>query len=81
MRINLLHNIHSVAKYESKLLMRSWFYRVFLVLAVLALGVFNFGALVSGEGGFWFMKALPANIPYVNLMFLNTGQAIIARYI
>lgn len=81
MRINLLHNIHSVAKYESKLLMRSWFYRVFLVLAVLALGVFNFGALVSGEGGFWFMKALPANIPYVNLMFLNTGQAIIAVFL
>ncbi len=27
------------------------------------------------------MKALPANIPYVNLLFLNTGQAIIAVFL
>ncbi len=76
-----LHNIQSVAKYESKLLMRSWFYRIFLVLAVLVLCVFNFGALVADGGGIWLMKALPANIPYVNLMFLNTGQAIIAVFL
>jgi len=77
-----LFNIHSVAKYESKLLMRSWFYRIFLVLAVLFLCLFNFMALVSENGGgFWMMKALPANIPYINLMFLNTGQAIIAVFL
>ncbi len=78
-----LHNIQSVAKYESKLLARSWFYRIFLVLAVLFLSVFNFLALVSedGGGGFWMMRALPANIPYINLMFLNTGQAIIAVFL
>jgi ABC-type transport system involved in multi-copper enzyme maturation permease subunit len=76
-----LHNIQSVAKYESKLLMRSWFYRIFLVLAILFLCIFNFAALVSENSGFWLMKALPANIPYVNLMFLNTGQAIIAVFL
>lgn len=76
-----LHNIQSVAKYESKLLMRSWFYRIFLILAILFLCIFNFGALVAEGGGFWIMKALPANIPYVNLMFLNTGQAIIAVFL
>lgn len=76
-----LHNIQSVAKYESRLLMRSWFYRIFLVLAVLFLCIFNFVALVADDGGIWLMKALPANIPYVNLMFLNTGQAIIAVFL
>ncbi|MDR2816478.1 MAG: xanthan lyase, partial [Proteiniphilum sp.] len=76
-----LHNIQSVAKYESKLLMRSWFYRIFLVLAVLFLCIFNFAALVAEGGGFWIMKALPANIPYINLMVLNTGQAIIAVFL
>lgn len=76
-----LHNIQSVAKYESKLLMRSWFYRIFLVLAILFLCIFNFATLVADGGGFWLMKALPANIPYVNLMFLNTGQAIIAVFL
>lgn len=76
-----LYNIHSVAKYESKLLMRSWFYRIFLLLAILFLSIFNFGALVAEQGGMWLMKALPANIPYINLMFLNTGQAIIAVFL
>ncbi len=77
-----LYNIQSVARYESKLLMRSWFFRIFLVLAVLFLSFYNFIALVSEDsGGFWLMKALPANIPYINLMFLNTGQAIIAVFL
>lgn len=77
-----LYNIHSVAKYESKLLMRSWFYRIFLVLVVLFLSFYNFIALVAEDsGGFWLMKALPANIPYINLMLLNTGQAIIAVFL
>ncbi|MDR0575944.1 MAG: xanthan lyase [Tannerella sp.] len=75
-------NVRSVAKYESKLLMRSWFYRVFLILAVLFLCIFNFAVLISGDaGGFWLMKALPSNIPYVNLLLLNTGQAIIAVFL
>ena len=77
-----LYNIQSVARYESKLLMRSWFYWIFLVLAILLLCLFNFLALVSEDsGGYWLMKALPANIPYINLMFLNTGQAIIAVFL
>ncbi len=77
-----LHNIRSVAKYESKLLMRSWFYRIFLILAVLFLCLFNFFALVSEDsGGFWLMKAISSNIPYVNLLFLNTGQAVIAVFL
>jgi ABC-type transport system involved in multi-copper enzyme maturation permease subunit len=77
-----LKNISSVAKYESKLLMRSWFYRIFLVLAVLFLCIFNFAALVSEDGGgFWLMKAIPSNIPYLNLLLLNTGQAVIAVFL
>lgn len=76
-----LHNIQSVAKYESKLLMRSWFYRIFFVLAILFLCIFNIVALVAEQGGFWLMKALPANIPYLNLLLLNTGQAIIAVFL
>jgi len=78
----LLDNIKSVAKYESKLLMRSWFYRVFLILAVLFLCIFNFNAIINeGSSGFWLMKAIPENIPYINLLFLNTGQAIIAVFL
>ncbi|MDR1098122.1 MAG: xanthan lyase, partial [Tannerella sp.] len=77
-----LHNIRSVAKYESKLLMRSWFYRIFMILAILFLCLFNFVALVSEDsGGFWLMKAISSNIPYANLLLLNTGQAVIAVFL
>ena len=79
--MSVLFNIHSVAKYESKLLTRSWFYRIFMILAILFLGVFNGTTLISEQGSNWFMKALPANIPYINLMLLNTGQAIIAVFL
>ena len=80
--MSVLSNIRSVAKYESKLLMRSWFYRVFLILAILFLCLFNFAALISEDsGGLWLMKAISSNIPYVNLLFLNTGQAVIAVFL
>ncbi|MGI6572452.1 MAG: xanthan lyase [Fermentimonas sp.] len=79
---NRLHSIRSVALYESKLLKRSWFYRIFLILAILFLCIFNFVALVwEGYSGLWLMKALPAMIPYANLLYLNTGQAIIAVFL
>ena len=62
--------------------MRSWFYRIFMILAVLFICIFNFGSLVfQSGGGNWLMKSLPANIPYINLMLLNTGQAIIAVFL
>ena len=77
-----LSNIRSVAKYESKLLMRSWFYRIFLILAVLCLCIFNFAALVAENGAdMWMIRAISSNIPYVNLLLLNTGQAVIAVFL
>ena len=79
--MSILDNIKSVAKYESKLLMRSWFYRLFLIMAVLFICVYNFNALINSDGTNWIMKALPSNIPYINLLFLNTGQAIIAVFL
>ena len=77
-----LSNISSVAKYESKLLMRSWFYRIFLILAVLFLCFYNLAALVLEDSGVpWMIRALSSNIPYVNLLLLNTGQAVIAVFL
>ncbi len=40
--MTFISNIQSVAKYESKLLIRSWFFRVFTVLAVTIITFFNF---------------------------------------
>jgi len=74
-----VHNISSIAKYEVTTLLRSWFFRIFSVLAMIFLLFFNMGTLIF-EGN-WDMKAIPANIPYVNLLILNTVQAIIAIFL
>lgn len=77
-----IHNIRSVAKYESKILIRSWFFKVFTVLAVLILFGFNFEMLLPNHGfTMWMVKAVPSNIPYMNILLLNTGQAIIAIFL
>ena len=73
-------NVRSVAKYESILLRRSWFYRIFLVLAVLFFVIFNYGNLIDSNNN-WVMRALASNIPYINLLLLNAGQAVIAVFL
>ena len=80
--MSFINNIQSVAKYESKILIRSWFFKVFMVLAILILGFFDFGMLVADNGGgMWMLKALPSNLPYLNLLLLNTGQAVICIFL
>lgn len=77
------HNIHSIAKYETKTLLRSWFFRIFAILALVILFFFNFGMLTQDNGGAgnWQIKALPSILPYVNLLLLNVAQAIIAIFL
>jgi hypothetical protein len=36
---------------------------------------------MEDSDGFWAAKAIPSNIPYINLLLLNTGQAIIAIFL
>ena len=80
--MTFISNIQSVAKYESKLLIRSWFFRVFTVLAVAIITFFNFMLIVSEDsGGIWIATAIPSNIPYLILLLLNTGQAVIAIFL
>jgi len=78
-----LHNITSIAKYEITTLLRSWFFRIFAILAMVFLFFFNMGLLIFGNGGSgnWDMKAISSVIPYVNLLILNTVQAIIAIFL
>ena len=78
-----LHNILSIAKYEITTLLRSWFFRIFAILAIFFLFFFNLGTLIMDNGGAGNsdLKALSSAIPYVNLLILNTVQAIIAIFL
>jgi ABC-type transport system involved in multi-copper enzyme maturation permease subunit len=75
------HNIFSIARYEITTLLRSWFFRIFALLAVIILFFFNLGTLVMGNGWNWDLKAVSSIIPYVNLLMLNTVQAVIAIFL
>lgn len=47
--MSFIMNIRSVAKYESKILVRSWFFRIFTLLAVVFLGFFNFAMMLMED--------------------------------
>ncbi|MDO5570801.1 MAG: ABC transporter permease [Bacteroidales bacterium] len=74
-----LNTINSVAKYERKLLFRSWFFRIFAFLTIVPLGIFNYATAFDNAS--WVIKAIPSSIPYMNILFLNVGQAIIAIFL
>lgn len=77
-----LHNILSIAKYERKTLLRSWFFRIFGILSLLVLFAMNFGMIIEGGGEQgWAIRSIPAAIPYFNLLILNVAQAIIAVFL
>ena len=76
-----LHLIRTIARYEMRTLLRSWFFRIFAALAVIGLGIFNVAVFVPASGAPWIYRALPASIPYANLIMLNLGQAIVAVFL
>ena len=79
-----IHNILSIAKYERKTLLRSWFFKIFTILSLLVLFGMNFGLVIEGgdrEGISWAVHAVPSAIPYFNLLILNLAQAIIAVFL
>lgn len=77
--MSLFTTINSVARYERKLLFRSWFFRIFAILSLVPICFFNW--IFLKESPEWTLRAIPSNIPYMNLLFLNVGQAIIAIFL
>ena len=77
--MNLI-NIWNVATYESKTLFRSWFFRIFAILALLILFGTNMG-FFGTQDTLWTFRAIAANLPYINVLFINVAQAIIAVFL
>lgn len=76
------HNILSIAKYERKTLLRSWFFRIFSILSLFVLFGMNMGMVIQGGGPEgWAIRSIPSAIPYFNLLILNVAQAIIAVFL
>ncbi len=75
--------IAAIAKYERKTLFRSWFFRIFAFLSLVFIGFWNLSLVVIPEwsSGAWVLRALPSNIPYNALLFLNVVQAVVAIFL
>ena len=76
-----IHNILTVSKYESKTLFRSWFFRIFSILALFFIFMFNLFTQTSLGWPNGDMVALPSMIPFTNLYIINIAQAIIAVFL
>ena len=76
-----VQNIITVSKYERKTLYRSWFFRIFSIIALVFLFGINMGFFGFYGGARWTPKAIAANIPYINVLFINVAQAIIAVFL
>lgn len=70
-----------IAKYERKILMRSWFFRIFSALALFMLFAFNMGEISQVGDMDWVYRAVPSNMPYADIFLLNIAQAIIAVFL
>ncbi|MDR1646073.1 MAG: ABC transporter permease subunit [Tannerellaceae bacterium] len=79
--MRFINDIETVARYESKLLVRSWFFRLFTLLIFFVFMVWDNVLTWTSEGGGWSMRAIPSNIPLFHLIVLNVGQAIIAIFL
>ncbi len=76
-----LHNIRTVAKYEARMLRRSWFFRLFSLFSLFILTILNI-ALFSPVGNeSWIMVSIPSTVPLFNLYLINIGQSIVVIFL
>lgn len=79
--MRVIYNIWTVAAYERKTLFRSWFFRIFAILSLLILFGINMGFFGTPSESRWTTRAIAANIPYINILFMNVAQAVIAIFL
>ena len=72
-----LKNIQSVSKYESKLLYRSWFFKVFATLTVVATIFTAIGTLEESR----YVESIPTLLGYSLMFTFNIGQAIVSIFL
>ena len=79
--MELIHNIRTVARYEARILRRSWFFRLFSLGALFIFSFLNLGLFSPIGDEDWQMVAFPASVPHINLYLLNIGQAIVVIFL
>lgn len=78
-----LHNINIIARYEVKLLKRSWLFRIFAFLALLGIALLTLGyqSSVVGMDTVWPRLAVSSLMPFCNIYFYNIAQSVIVIFL
>jgi hypothetical protein len=79
--MELIHNIRTVARYEARILRRSWFFRLFSLGALFIFSILNLGLFSPIGDEDWQIVAFSASVPHINLYLLNIGQAIVVIFL
>lgn len=77
-----LFNIWTIARFEIKTLLRSWFFRIFCAVVLIGLAFLNVILFTAANKETpWSFRAIPASISYFNLLILNIAQAVMAVFL
>ncbi|MCD6380418.1 xanthan lyase, partial [bacterium] len=79
--MDFIYNMWIVAKFETKTLLRSWFFRIFALLAIIILALLDLVLYTNLAPLPWSFRGIPSSIPYTNILFLNLVQAVIAVFL
>jgi len=79
-----LHNINTIARYEVKLLRRSWLFRIFALLALL--GIFTMlladqTSVLNRMANIWPKVAVSSLMPFMAVYFYNIAQSVIVIFL
>lgn len=74
-------NIRSIAKYERKILLRSWFFRIFAILSLFIIGMYSGVTVFESNPWNWAFRSLPSAMIYSNMFLLNIFQSVIAVFL
>jgi ABC-type transport system involved in multi-copper enzyme maturation permease subunit len=76
-----LWTIWTVARYETKVLLRSWAFRIFLILSLFVLVIMNIAFASPVANTPYFLSAVSGFLPLMNTKLLNLFQAVIIAFL
>lgn len=79
--MNFFYNTLTIARYERKILFRSWFFRIFAILSIVVIGLFGGTTLFDSNTFTWMYRSVPSALIYSNIFLLNIFQSVIAVFL
>lgn len=79
-----IHNINTIARYEVKLLQRSWLFRIFAILVLLILTLMQLGNLSFVFWKYsetWGHTGLSSLVPFFTVYFYSVAQSVIVIFL